>query len=171
MTTKDQISYDTISAVLESWESLKRGKDDFYLVFGTKLFQRLFEISPPVKKIFGYPIDIDVTSAELIQSKRFENHVRTVLDKLDVALNMLGPDIELLMDIMKDLGSKHINYGVKPEMYPILAEAILYALEDSLKEKFTPDVRQAWVETYTFLTFHMLQPYNITVVELCRCWR
>lgn len=159
MFVTDDLSYNTISVVIKSWESIKRGKEDLYHVFGTKLFQHLFRISPSVKKLFGYPIDLDVTSNDLIHSPRFMMHVHRVLDKLDLALNVLGPDIELLVFIMKDLGSRHVTYGVTPDMYPVLAEAILFALEDCLKEKFTPTVRQSWVETYTYLAFQMLQSY------------
>lgn len=153
------LSYTTINNVFESWELLKRNKG-LEKEFGIKLFQRLFEKSPPAKVLFGYPIDLDVNSSELLKSKRFNTHASTVFDMLDTAFNMLGPDIELLMEIMNELGSKHIVYGVTPQMFPFMEEAILFALEECLGERITPNVRQSWIETYQFLSHHMLKPYK-----------
>lgn len=55
--------------------------------------------------MFGFPIDIDPKSAELVVSKRFLMHASYLIQMLDTALNMLGPDIELLTEIMTELGA------------------------------------------------------------------
>jgi len=70
----------------------------------------------------------------------------------DAALNMLGPDIELLTEIMQELGVKHIRYGVKPEMFPAMGEALIEMLKDMLGDAFTAKVRESWVEIYDALS-------------------
>jgi hypothetical protein len=61
--------------------------------------------------LFGFPIDIDPTSPEVLTSKRFIMHAAYLIQMIDTALNMLGPDIELLTEIMTELGIKHVRYG------------------------------------------------------------
>jgi hemoglobin-like flavoprotein len=112
---------------------------------------------PTCKVLFGFPIDIDPNSAELLQSKRFTMHAAYLVQMLDTALNMLGPDIELLTEIMQELGLKHVRYGVKPEMFPIMGDALLHTLESTLKDDFTEPVREAWVEIYSALSQDMIR--------------
>jgi len=107
--------------------------------------------------LFGFPIDIDPESADLLASKRFLMHASYLIQMLDTALNMLGPDIELLTEIMLELGAKHVSYGVKPEMFPVMGEALLITLREHLKGDMTPDVEEAWKETYQALSQDMVK--------------
>jgi methyl-accepting chemotaxis protein len=84
-------------------------------------------------------------------------HAAYLVQMLDTALNMLGPDIELLTEIMQELGLKHVRYGVKPEMFPIMGDALLHTLESTLKDDFTEPVREAWVEIYSALSQDMIR--------------
>eukprot|EP00523_Entomoneis_sp_CCMP467_P013623 CAMPEP_0168792060 /NCGR_PEP_ID=MMETSP0725-20121227/14318_1 /TAXON_ID=265536 /ORGANISM="Amphiprora sp., Strain CCMP467" /LENGTH=192 /DNA_ID=CAMNT_0008842679 /DNA_START=82 /DNA_END=660 /DNA_ORIENTATION=- len=181
-----ELNYTTISHVLDSWEEVRRLKS-FEETVGTILFQtlfkkspqakvlfgfpididtdsqellllgRLFKKSPQAKVLFGFPIDIDTDSQELLTSKRFLMHAAYLVQMLDTALNMVGPDIELLTEIMLELGSKHVRYGVKPEMFPIMGEAIIVAMSSALKERFTDDVEEAWKETFHELSTDMIR--------------
>eukprot|EP00977_Amphora_coffeiformis_P015264 scaffold4484_cov170-Amphora_coffeaeformis.AAC.4 len=65
---------------------------------------------------------------------------------------MLGPDIELLTEINHDLGKRHVRYGVKPEMYEFMGEALVYTLEKLLGDDFKPEVREAWNQIYIELS-------------------
>jgi hemoglobin-like flavoprotein len=76
---------------------------------------------------------------------------------IDTALNMLGPDIELLTDIMTELGKKHVSYGVKPDMFPIMGDALIYMLRDVLGDEFTDTTEEAWKETYGALSADMIR--------------
>jgi hemoglobin-like flavoprotein len=151
-----ELTYTTINHVIESWESLKRTKN-YEEVAGSKMFQRLFDECPQAKIVFGFPIDIDVYSSELLRSKRFLAHAAYLLDMIGTALDMLGPDIELLTLVMLDLGKKHIRFGVKPEMFPIMGEALIYMLEDTLGDEFTEEMTDAWITTYSALSGDMIR--------------
>ena len=76
---------------------------------------------------------------------------------LDTALNMVGPDIELLTEIMLELGAKHVRYGVKPEMFPVMGVAIVGALKTTLKDNFTPDIEAAWKDVFSELSGDMIR--------------
>jgi hemoglobin-like flavoprotein len=150
------ISYTTINNVIESWEAMKRTKN-YEHVAGSMLFRRLFDKCPQAKILFGFPIDINVDSPELLNSKRFLAHAAYLLEMIDTALDMLGPDIELLTEIMHDLGIKHIRYGVKPEMFPVMGEALISTLQDTLGADFTESMKDSWRETYDALSADMIR--------------
>lgn len=100
---------------------------------------------------------MDASSPDLLRSKRFITHSVYLLEMIDTALNMLGPDIELLTEIMMDLGKKHIRYGVTPEMFPAMRDALVATLTDSLGDDFTAAAREAWIETYKELSGDMIR--------------
>jgi hemoglobin-like flavoprotein len=125
----------------------------------------LFEKCPKAKVLFGFPLDIDTHSPELLESKRFIMHAAYLIQMLDMALNMLGPDIELLTEIMTELGIKHVRYGVKPEMFPIMGEALIYTLQTILKSGFTERINEAWIEIYSALSQDMIRVQLKTRIE------
>ena len=78
-----------------------------------------------------------------------------MIQMLDKALNLLGPDDELLTEILTELGAKHASYGVKPDYFPIMGEALIYMLKDQLKDTITPEIEKAWKEVYSELSKNM----------------
>jgi hemoglobin-like flavoprotein len=62
----------------------------------------------------------------------------------DQALKMLGPDGTLLEEKIKELGAKHVQYGVRAEMFPIMGKGLVAMLEEQLGDAFTDEVRKAW---------------------------
>lgn len=118
----------------------------------------LFDKCPQTKPLFGFPIDIDPASPELLNSKRFKMHAAYMIQMLDTALNMLGPDIELLTEIMEELGVKHVRYGVKPEMFAMMGEALMTTLEQVLGKEYNAAVKEAWRVTYHELSQDMIRP-------------
>lgn len=59
--------------------------------------------------------------------------------------------LETLAPFVRDLGRRHVGYGVQAAHYATVGTALLAALEQTLGSNFTPEVRQAWLETYTLL--------------------
>ena len=80
-----------------------------------------------------------------------------MVEMLDTALNMLGPDIELLTEVLYDLGSKHQRYGVSPEMFETMGESLLHMLKKVSGDDFTYAMRVAWEETYEEISRDMIQ--------------
>lgn len=75
---------------------------------------------------------------------------------VDAALNMLGPDLELLTEIMLDLGAKHSRYGVRPQMFPIMGICLIETV-DELCGGISAAEKAAWRDTYGALSGDMLQ--------------
>jgi methyl-accepting chemotaxis protein len=116
----------------------------------------LFIACPEAKPLFGFPLDIDANSDELLKSKRFKMHASYLIGMIDTALNMLGPDIELLTEMLYDLGAKHVRYGVQPSYFPLMGQCLISTIEECLDGKFTVGMKAAWEEVYLALSSDMI---------------
>ena len=54
------------------------------------------------------------------------------------------------------LAKRHVNYGAKPEHYPVVGAALLWTLEKGLGEAWTPEVAEAWTAAYGTLSGYMI---------------
>lgn len=65
-------------------------------------------------------------------------------------------DLERLAPVVRQLGARHVRYGVQAQHYATVGSALLWTLDQGLGEKFTPAVRDAWTQAYTLLSDVML---------------
>lgn len=101
-----------------------------------KLFyDRLFDLDPSLRALFKSDMD---------------EQGRKLMQMIGAAVNGLD-DMEALLPTVHDLGRRHANYGVLESHYETVGEALLWTLGQGLGEKFTPEVEEAWAETYTVL--------------------
>jgi len=83
-------------------------------------------------------------------------HAVYLIQMFETSLDMLGPDIELLTEMMSELGAKHVRYGVRTEMYGMMGDALIESLKELLgEEKINPKVERAWHETFDALVEDM----------------
>lgn len=117
---------------------------------------RIFEIAPGAKALFKFAEGYDDNDEDLYSDPRFLTHARRVVNMLDVAINMLGPDLGPVTHALHVLGAKHVGYGVLPEHYPIVGEALLSTLETALGNEWTPKVKNGWTAVYGFVSTSMI---------------
>ncbi|KAG7351702.1 globin-like protein [Nitzschia inconspicua] len=153
------MSYSTVSNVIDTWEEIRR-TENYEEVVGTALFLKFFNLEPEAKIIFGFKDNNDLE--DLAKSRRFIKHAKYFIQMIDKALGMLGPDIELLTEILLELGQKHVSYGVRPEYFPSMGRALIHAIQSILDEsRFTPDVKDSWVEVYGALSYDMIRAQKL----------
>jgi hypothetical protein len=109
----------------------------------------------------GYEPDSD----DLYTDPDFVKHATRVVRMLDIAVNMLGPDLEPVTMALEELGARHVHYGVVPDHYPIVGEALLATLEVALGEAWTPTVKEGWSGIYTFVSTTMTKGARERVQE------
>ncbi len=118
--------------VQESWALVvpiaDRAADLFY--------GRLFETAPETRSLFA---NADMSE----QGRKLMQMITVAVRGLD-RLDEIAPAIEAL-------GRRHAGYGVQDSHYEAVGSALLWTLETGLGEKFTPEVRAAWAETYDLL--------------------
>jgi nitric oxide dioxygenase len=76
---------------------------------------------------------------------------------VDRAIALLGPDIELLTDILMELGRQHLKFGVEASFYPPMGQALIHTMEEMLGDKFVSSAKDAWLECYTALAYDMIR--------------
>jgi nitric oxide dioxygenase len=59
--------------------------------------------------------------------------------------------LQNLTPVVTRMVARHVETGVKPEHYPLVAEALLPAIRDVLGESATDEILAAWGEAYWFL--------------------
>lgn len=60
-----------------------------------------------------------------------------------------------LLPVVRELGRRHIGYGVQPDHYAIVGQALSQTLEVAIGSAFTSDVREAWSAAYALLSSTM----------------
>lgn len=103
-------------------------------------YARLFEIAPDVKPLFKS----DMTE----QGKKLVGTLAVVVNGLK--------NLDEIMPAVQGLAVKHVDYGVKPEHYQPVGQALIDTLEKGLGDAFTPEVKDAWVGAYTLLSGAMI---------------
>ena len=117
--------------VQSTWEPVQEISDTAASLF----YNRLFELDPSLRPMFKGDI------AE--QGRKLMTMIGAAVRGLD--------DLGELTPVVKGLGKRHVNYGVKDEHYATVGAALLWTLEQGLGEAFTADVKAAWTEVYTTL--------------------
>ena len=112
-------------------------------------YTRLFEIEPRMASMF--PTDMSQQRKKLMQM-------------IAVAVRGLN-NLEKLVPAVEELGRRHTGYGVRPEHYSTVGEALLWTLEQGLGKDFTPEVREAWAAVYGLLATTMMKAAYAPVPE------
>ncbi|QGP53739.1 Nitric oxide dioxygenase [Piscirickettsia salmonis] len=60
-------------------------------------------------------------------------------------------NLDALSDTIELVAHKHASLNIRPEHYDIVAECLIQAVKDILKEAATTEIISAWTEAYTFL--------------------
>ena len=66
-------------------------------------------------------------------------------------------NLDVLVPILKNLGGRHVAYGVKATHYKDVGAALIGALEAGLGNDFTPEVKQAWIDVYGVMSSVMIE--------------
>ena len=104
-------------------------------------YDRLFEIAPGLRSMFP---------------KDMRDQKRKLFVMLATAVQGLN-DLDRLVPQVKALGARHAGYGVRPEHYAIVGQALIWTLERGLGKAFTPQVEWAWIRVYSLLATVMQQ--------------
>jgi len=103
-------------------------------------YGRLFEVAPSVRAMF--PDDMTEQRKKLMAT-------------LAVVVGGLT-NLEAVLPAASALARRHVNYGAKPEHYPVVGGALLWTLEKGLGDAWTPDVAEAWSAAYATLSGYMI---------------
>ena len=143
---REGLSRRQVRLVQESFKKVEplasRAADLFY--------EKLFQIKPQVRQLF--PDDLASQKAKLM----------TTLHAAVVSLHK----IEQIAPIVRELGKRHVNYGVTADDYKAVGAAVLWSLARMLGKDFTRETKSAWLAAYKVLSGTMIAAAaEVTVVE------
>jgi nitric oxide dioxygenase len=104
-------------------------------------YDRLFELAPAVRPLFR---------GDMAEQRR------KLIATLAVVVGGLS-DLPSVLPAASALAKRHVDYGARPEHYPVVGEALLWTLARGLGPRFTPDVAGAWTAAYTTLSGYMIE--------------
>mmetsp|Transcript_10853 Transcript_10853/g.30022 ORF Transcript_10853/g.30022 Transcript_10853/m.30022 type:complete len:197 (+) Transcript_10853:280-870(+) len=161
-----ELTYDKNRIILETWGEVQR-ISDYHVVIGSSLYQKFFNKCPSAKVLFGWSLEDDPNSDKVLKSRNFLSQSSLYVKLLDTVMDMLGPDIDMLTDILEELGEKHWKmYGVCHEMYGPMGEALLETLQEKLgEEKFTREISSVWLDVWVDLAGDMTRR-ELKAIEL-----
>ena len=120
-----------IGIVQHSFEQVAPQAEEVAALF----YARLFEIDPSTQPLFRSDM---------------KEQGRKLMQMIGIVVRGLGR-LEQLVPAIQDLGRRHVGYGVTDAHYDTVGEALLWTLEQGLKEDFTPDVQESWTMAYSIL--------------------
>lgn len=78
-----------------------------------------------------------------------------MVDMIDCAIALLGPDLDPLEEHFAGLGRRHLKYGVKAEYLPLMGQAVLFAMQSVLGPKFTFEDMKDWIAVFDLIISKM----------------
>jgi hemoglobin-like flavoprotein len=97
------------------------------------------------KKLF----EIDASAAALFK-RDIKQQGQKFMQVLAVAVGGLS-NLSTLAPIVKQLGVRHVGYGIRAEHYDSVRDALLWTVALVLQDAYTDDVREAWATAYAML--------------------
>ncbi|XUM21425.1 globin family protein [Bradyrhizobium oligotrophicum S58] len=127
-------------------EEIAHVRSSFDMVFAnasdmtTTFYNRIFELAPECRPMF--PADMDLLKRDFIAT------LAVLVGSLDQMTGLLSST-----DI---LGRNHARYGVRPEHYPVVGEALLWTLAKGLGPHWNDEVERAWRKVYGVIAERMI---------------
>jgi hemoglobin-like flavoprotein len=98
-------------------------------------YAKLFEIDPSLKMLFKGDM---------------QEQGRMLMMMIAGAVRGLS-NPATLVPVLKGLGARHVNYGVRDHHYDTVGNALIWTLQKGLGELFTDELCEAWVAAYQLL--------------------
>lgn len=108
---------------------------------GTLFYHRMFEIDPGLQSLF---------KGDLRQQANM------LITSIGMAVHSLGSP-STLAEKMRELGGRHVGYGVQPSDFDTFSAALMWTLEQTLADEWTPEVHAAWIDAFEAIRIGMKQ--------------
>lgn len=128
-----------VQLIRKTFEDLVPHDPEMEVFFGDIFYRRLFSQHPELRPLFH------IGMAE--QAHRLMTMLRWMVEHL--------PDPAAFEAQVRALGERHVKYGVRPEHYGQVGEALIWVFQETLGEDFTDEVAEAWRDTFTLISTTM----------------
>lgn len=102
-------------------------------------YERLFELDPELKPLF---------------KGNMKSQKIKLIGMLTAAVHGIS-NAQAIEPIVRDMGRRHVGYGVREEDYSTVGAALLFTLEAGLADDWTDELKNAWITVYSWLAVTM----------------
>lgn len=120
-----------IRLVQSSWQRVTATQETVAGLF----YSKLFELDPSVAPLF---------KGNMVEQGR---RLMTVIGFAIPGLS----HVERLVPLLRNLGRRHVEYGVVDRHYDAVGVAFLWTIGNALGTAFSTEVREAWLAAYTLM--------------------
>jgi hemoglobin-like flavoprotein len=110
------------------------------VLVGDTFYSKLFADNPGLRKMFP---------------KYMNEQYKKLIDMLSVIVARLD-HLDQLSEEIAAMARRHVHYGVKPEHYRFVGNALLWTLQQGLGTEWNKEVKDAWSACYTKLADTMI---------------
>ena len=110
--------------------------------FVTAFYERLFTRFPQTRALFA-------ATDMFEQRKKLQRSLALIVE------HMQHP--EELSGMLRELGQRHVTYGIRPEHYPLVGTVLLETFADFLGQHWTQAHHDAWVKGFEAVSSLMVQ--------------
>ena len=126
-----------IILVKKTW---KLFRDINPVLVGDTFYSKLFADNPGLRKMFP---------------KYMDEQYKKLIDMLSVIVARLD-HLDQLSEEIAAMARRHVSYGVKPQHFRLVGDALLWTLQQGLGNEWTKEVKDAWTTCYNTLANTMI---------------
>lgn len=155
----DILSFEAVHDVTSSWETIM-GSPEHEHEFAEFFFRNILECiffakyegeTSEKRSSLSHVDDKNVTNPLFkIKSQMF-------VQMLSVVMDLLGPDLVPMKEVLVDLGAKHLDYGVMVGDYDVIGDALMMTLAAHLKDQWSAHMEKSWRAVYIFMASAMIE--------------
>lgn len=105
----------------------------------TSFFFHVFTLHPELRSLFTGDI---------------ERQGIMFMKVVSMAVNSLY-DMDAMLPALRELGRRHMEYGVKPHHYEAIRDSFIWILKQELAGEFTEEVEDAWGSVFDLIAANM----------------
>ncbi|KAJ1482253.1 globin-like protein [Baffinella frigidus] len=147
-TTTDEISLGKlrISASYDhaSMKAMQHGMQERC---GVVWITRMFKMNPHLKNLWADYEDINPDDPDLKKCPLMRHFVTTVWNSIGKVVCDMD-NVDAVIPFLVELGIRHFRYGVKPEHFPLMKDAILWTVKQCLQGIWSQGIEDSWAEAY-----------------------
>lgn len=119
-------------------------------------FTKVLPIAPAAAELFyGRLFELDPALRPLFKRDMKEQGRMLMMMIAGAVRGLSNPPA--LIPVLKDLGARHVGYGVQERHYDTVGQALIWTLQKGLGEGSTDELCEAWVAAYQLLAGVMQQ--------------
>lgn len=128
-------------------------------------FEKVAAIGVPAAEVFYAELFAIDPSLQPMFSDDMGEQQKKLMSALTLVVRSLDKPEKIIPPVQR-LAVKHLDYGVLPEHYTFVGNALLRTLRKALGADFTPELRDAWIDAFRMLAKVMKEAaYGVSSAE------